>query len=92
MLAQQRQLEQQLLTAAREASSTLKKRSAASVNASPDTLGFFHNTAILVKGLLAKQQVVGNVPIDEMYEHAIAHKMPIEDWPHFIYQRVSAVA
>ena len=40
----------------------------------------------------AETQVVGNVPIDDMYEHVVKNKVPIEEWPHFIYERVSAVA
>ena len=88
----QRQLEQHLLSAARDASSNLRKAREAPIVGGPDTLGFFHNTAILVKGLLARNQTVGNVPIDELYEHVVNNKVPIEEWPHFIYERVSAVA
>ena len=57
------------------------------VTGGPDTLGFFHNTALLVKALLSKTQSVSNLPIDELYEHVVSHEVPIEEWPQWILQR-----
>lgn len=60
------------------------------VHGGPDTLGFFHNTCLLVKVLVARQQPVRNIPIDELYEDVRKRELPIEEWPQFIYQRYHA--
>lgn len=53
---------------------------------------FFHNTCLLVKLLLSQSQTVSNVPIDELYEEVVRKAMPMDDWPMYIYQRVSSDA
>ena len=89
----QKQLEQKLLIAAREAVQPRAPlanapASAARANGGPDTLGFFHNTCLLIKVLLAERKgVASNLAIDELYEHVVKHAVPIEEWPQFIYRR-----
>lgn len=51
---------------------------------------FFHNTCLLVKLLLSQSQTVSNVPIDDLYEEVRRKALPMDDWPMFIYSRVSA--
>ena len=46
-----------------------------------------HRTALLIKALASKSQPVINLPIDELFEDALGQKVPIEEWPTFIYQR-----
>lgn len=87
----QKQLEQKLLMAAREAVQPRPKLEPlvekSAVDGGADTMGFFHNTCLLIKVLLSKHQKVGNLPIDELYDHVCTHAVPIEEWPQFIYRR-----
>ena len=53
----------------------------------PDLVGLFHNTALVMKALLAQTQHVGNVPIDDLYEHVVKHAVPMEEWPQFILKQ-----
>ena len=93
----QKQLETQLLAAAQQAvkgggkalgADALAGKAAVAASG-PDTLGFFHNTCLLVKVLMSRGQAVANLPIDDLYETVLAQKLPIEEWPSFIYQRYS---
>ena len=104
----QKQLEVQLLQAARETvaaggkalpSDAIAGKAAVLPAAvgGPDTLGFFHNTCLLVKVLMANRSGGGgasalNLPIDTLYETVLRQKTPIEEWPQFIYQKYSAAA
>ena len=56
----------------------------------PASRTFFHNTCLLVKLLLSQSQTVSNVPIDDLYEEVRRKALPMDDWPMFIYSRVSA--
>jgi len=56
----------------------------------PTSRTFFHNTCLLVKLLLSQSQTVSNVPIDDLYEEVRRKALPMDDWPMFIYSRVSA--
>lgn len=91
LAAAQKQLEVQLLSAARGIVAVKPGIGGATkaVAGGPDTLGFFHNTALLVKALLSRTQAVSNLPIDELYEHVVSHAVPIEEWPQYILQRYS---
>ena len=84
----QKQLEQKLLSAARETvQPSAEGWRCPRSRGGPDAMGFFHNTCLLIKVLLSRQGVVGNIAIDELYEHVVKHRVPIEEWPQFIYRR-----
>jgi hypothetical protein len=53
---------------------------------------FFHNTCLLVKLLLSASSAVPNLPIDELYDEAVAQRVAMDEWPMFVYNRFCAAA
>lgn len=49
---------------------------------------FFHNTCLLVKLLLAEKYSVQNVFVQDLYEEVLRKKVPMEEWPMYVYTRV----
>ena len=45
---------------------------------------------MLVKLLLSHTQSVPNVPIDALYDEVVTTRVPVADWPNFVYQKFCA--
>lgn len=68
----------------------LRKKVGDSEGAGHSTMGrqFFHNTCLLVKLLLADKYKVQNVFVQDLYDEVIRKKVPMEEWPMYVYTRV----